>query len=244
MEHAGGTEGTRPTCYFRRRSRPLDRTERGRSLERMKITSHIDRLRDHLPAAAYPVVVQWLRRNPVELRIVRPRTTKLGDYRSATRTQPHRVTVNEDLNKYAFLVTLIHEFAHYTTYIRNKRWTQPHGSQWKAEYHRLMRPFMSRAVFPQDVLNALAHHLEDAPSSTCTDHDLMRVLRKYDRDPRPHLEELPDRSVFRFNDRIFVKGPQLRKRFKCHCLNDRRVYYIDPLAEVHVHGPLIVRKAS
>ena len=201
-------------------------------------------LRRHIPAAAWPVVVNWLRRNPVQVRISKPRSTKLGDYRSATSTRPHRVSVNADLNKYAFLVTLVHEFAHYTTYMRSRRWTSPPGPVWKSEYHRLMRPFMSRAVFPADVLKALEHHLYDAPSSSCTDQELMRVLRKYDRDPRPMLEELPERSVFRFNDRIFVKGPQLRKRYKCHCLNDRRVYLIDPVAEVHVHGPLVVRKAS
>lgn len=203
-----------------------------------------DILRRQLPAGAWPIVVNWLRRNPVQVRISPPRSTKLGDYRSATRTLPHRVSVNGDLNKYAFLVTLVHEFAHYSTYIKNRRWTSPHGRSWKQEYHRLMRPFMTRAVFPADVLQALEQHLHDAPASSCTDHDLMRVLRKYDRDPRPMLEEIPERSVFRFNERIFVKGPQLRKRYKCHCLNDRRIYLIDPLAEVHVHGPLIVRKAS
>lgn len=201
-------------------------------------------LRRHVPSGAWPVVEQWLRRNPVQVRIARPRTTKLGDYRSATRTQPHRVSVNSDLNKYAFLVTLVHEFAHYTTYQRTKRWSNPHGRVWKEEYHRLMRPFLSRSVFPADVLRALHNHLEDAPASSCTDKDLMRVLRQYDRDPQPMLEELPERTVFRFNDRIFVKGPQLRKRYKCHCLNDRRIYLIDPLAPVHVNGPLVVRKAS
>ena len=210
----------------------------------MIFSTDLDLLRRHLPAAAYPVVVNWLRRNPVLVRIVKPRQTKLGDYRSATRTQPHRVSVNADLNKYAFLVTLIHEFAHYTTYVRTRRWKDPHGSYWKSEYARLMRPFMSRQVFPADVLRAMEHHLFDAPASSCTDHGLMRVLRKYDRDPRPLLEELPERSVFRFNERIFVKGPQLRKRYKCHCLNDRRTYFIDPLAEVHMHQQFQTRKAS
>lgn len=203
-----------------------------------------EELRRYLPAGAWPVVSQWLRRNPVQVRIARPRTTKLGDFRCATRTQPNRVSVNADLNKYAFLVTLVHEFAHFSVHMRTRRWTAPHGPVWKAEYHRLMRPFMSRAVFPADVLHALEHHLTDAPASSCTDLGLMRVLRRYDRDQRPMLDEIPERAVFRFNDRIFVKGPQLRKRFKCHCLNDRRVYLIDPLAEVHVNGPLIVRKAG
>ncbi len=152
--------------------------------------------------------------------------------------------MNSDLNKYAFLVTLIHEFAHYTTYIRSRRWKDPHGPMWKSEYAKLMRPFMSRAVFPADVLRALEYHLADAPASSCTDHELMRVLRKYDRDPKPLLEELPERTMFQFNERIFVKGPQLRKRYKCHCLNDRRTYFIDPLAEVHLHSPLTARKAS
>ncbi len=73
---------------------------------------------------------------------------------------------------------------------------------------------------------------------------LFEFFSKYDRDPRPLLEELPERSLFRFNERIFVKGPQLRKRYKCHCLNDRRTYFIDPLAEVHVHSPITARKAS
>jgi len=203
-----------------------------------------ERLRKQLPAAAWPVVVSWLRKNPIQVRISRPRQTKLGDYRSATRTQPHRVSVNADLNKYAFLVTLVHEFAHYSTFMQTRRWTQPHGTAWKNEYAKLMRPFLSRSVFPADVLNALEHHLQDAPASSCTDHGLMRVLMNYDREPRQLLEELPDRSVFRFNERVFVKGPQLRKRFKCQCLNDRRNYIIDPLAEVHVHGPMVVRKAS
>jgi SprT protein len=210
----------------------------------MPVNSDIELLRKLLPSAAVPVVEQWLRNNPVEVKVVRPRLTKLGDYRSSDGRRPHRITVNSDLNKYAFLVTLVHEFAHYAAFMRSRRWVTPHGTIWKEEYQRLMRPFMSRIVFPLDVLNALVHHLKDAPSSSCTDHDLMRALRKYDRDPKPMLEEIPERAVFRFNDRIYVKGPQLRKRYKCHCLNDRRSYLIDPVAEVHVHGPLVVRKAG
>lgn len=204
----------------------------------------LERLRDHLPAAAFPVVVNWLRRNPVQVRLSPPRATKLGDFRVATRTLPHRVSVNTDLNRYAFLVTLIHEFAHYTTIVVSRRWKNPHGEHWKQEYRRLMRPFMSREVFPADVLRALDKHLADAPSSSCTDHQLMRVLRRYDRSPGLYLEEIAEQTVFRFNQKLFVKGPQLRKRYKCRCLNDRRTYFIDPLAEVHVEQAWPTRRAS
>lgn len=206
-------------------------------------TTDILRLQAHLPRHAWPVVAQWLRRNPVLVRISPPRATKLGDYRVATRTLRHRISVNEDLNRYAFLVVLVHEFAHYATFQKYRR-HEPHGTEWKAEYKRLMRPFLSREVFPPDVLRALTVHLSDAPSSSCTDHDLMRVLRRYDRDPLPFLEELPNNTVFRFNGKLFVKGQQLRKRFRCRCLNNRRIYLIDPTAEVQLDRPLASRRAS
>lgn len=209
----------------------------------MAAATDILRLQAHLPRAAWPVVANWLRRNPVLVRISPPRSTKLGDYRVASRTQRHRISVNEDLNKYAFLVVLVHEFAHYVTFQKYRR-HEPHGAEWKAEYKRLMRPFLSREVFPADVLRMLVIHLDDAPSSSCTDHGLMRVLRRYDREPRPFLEELEDNTVFRFNGKIFVKGRQMRKRFRCRCLNNRRIYLIDPTAEVHLEHALAERRAS
>ncbi len=209
----------------------------------MARTTDILALHAKIPTAAYPVVVSWLRRNPVIVKINRTRKTKLGDYRIANRTQPHRITVNGDLNKYAFLVVLIHEFAHYSAFQKYKR-HQPHGKEWKAEFKREMRPYLSREVFPADLLHGLGHHLEDAPSSSCTDHALMRVLRRYDSDPRPFLEELREQTIFRFHQKLFVKGPRLRTRFKCRCLNDRKIYFIDPTAEVYLDQPLAARRAS
>jgi hypothetical protein len=210
----------------------------------MTFANDLDQLRKHVPAGAFPVLVHWLRRNRVWVRVVPPRATKLGDFRSASGSLPPRISVNNDLNRYAFLVTLVHEFAHHTTHEKYRRTKQPHGPRWQAEYSRLMRPYMSRAIFPADVLRALEHHLAAPPSSSCSDHQLMRALRRYDRVQRPFLEDLPPKSVFRMAHRIFVKGPQLRKRYRCKCLNDRRIYLIDPLAEVHVETPVPLRRAS
>ena len=123
-----------------------------------------ERLRKHVPAAAWPVLAHWLRRNPVQVRVVPPRHTKLGDYRCATRTQPHRITVNSDLNKYAFLVTLVHEFAHHGAYMKHRRATDPHGWAWKNEYARLMRPFLSRSVIARRCASSLGTAF-DGPTS-------------------------------------------------------------------------------
>lgn len=209
----------------------------------MPPATDILRLRSMLPPAAYPVVLGWLQHNRVLVRVARSRRTKLGDYRTADRTKPHRISVNDDLNRYAFLVVLVHEFAHYSTFQKHRRHA-PHGPEWKAEYRRLMQPFLSQAVLPADVLEALERHLQDAPSSSCTDQHLMRILRRYDAEPRPFLEELEESTVFRFQQKLFVKGPRLRTRFKCKCLNDRRSYIIDPTAEVQVEPQAGARRAS
>jgi hypothetical protein len=71
----------------------------------------------------------------------------------------------------------------------------------------------------------------------------MRVLRRYDRDPRPFLEELREHTIFRFNQKLFVRGPRVRTRYKCRCLNDRRLYLIDPTAEVRLEMPLLTKRA-
>src|SRR5690606_5517085 len=138
-------------------------------------------------------------------------------------------------------VVLVHEFAHYTTFQKYRR-HEPHGAEWKAEYKRLMRPFLSREIFPADVLRMLTLHLADAPSSSCTDHGLMRVLRRYDRAPKPFLGELQPSTVLRFNGKLFVKGSRQRNRFRCRCLNNRRIYLIDHTAEVHLDQPLATRR--
>ncbi len=209
----------------------------------MARATDLSTLRSHLPPAACPIVEHWLRQHPVAVRIARTRTTKLGDYRVASGTKPHRISVNRDLNPFAFLVVLVHEIAHYHTFLKFRR-HQPHGQEWKAEYKQAMRPFMSPVVFPDDVLRALERHLVDAPSSSCTDHELMRILRRYDAEPKPFLEELRESTIFRFNRKLFVKGNELRTRYRCRCLNDRRIYLIDRMAEVHVEKPIPTRLAS
>jgi hypothetical protein len=68
----------------------------------------------------------------------------------------------------------------------------------------------------------------------------MRALLRHEAEPVLVLEALPERTVFQYNTSIFVKGPRLRKRYKCRCLNDRRIYLMDPLVEVRRHAPALV----
>ncbi len=197
-----------------------------------------DALRDRLPTGAVPVVMEWLRHNRVQVRISAPRRTKLGDYRSPTGRQPARITVNGDLDPYAFLVTLVHEFAHHVTFERCGPRVRPHGAEWKSTYAELMRPYLAPAVMPHDVRAALERHLTDASASSCADHDLQRVLHRYSGHRTPLLDELPEHTIFRSMGRLFVKGATRRTRVACRCLNDRRLYTMDRMAGVQLESPL------
>lgn len=191
-------------------------------------------LSKYVPEEAVPIILSWLKAAPIRLRVAKPRKTKLGDYSPATQRDPvHRISVNGDLNQFAFLITLVHEFAHFTTYYRAKWDIKPHGPEWQSEYKRLMTPFLERGIFPEDLKIALSMHLHEAPASSCCDHGLMRLLRKYDSGPpKTFVEEIPFNSLFSMDGRTFRKGRRLRKRYSCYCLDDHREYYVDALAEV------------
>ena len=49
----------------------------------------------------------------MKFKIVAPRRTKLGDFKAkGNKNNKSQITINGDLNPYAFLITTLHELAH------------------------------------------------------------------------------------------------------------------------------------
>src|SRR5690606_5807970 len=140
-----------------------------------------------------------------------------GDYRHATAYQTHRISVNGNLNKYSFLITLIHELAHLVTFNEFRHSVDPHGKQWKSIYATLLKDFLSADIFPEDVLTSLNQSMHDLPASSCSDERLMRVLRNYDRQQTGMVlvEQVGEGQQFDSGGRLFKKGKKLRKRYQC-----------------------------
>lgn len=191
-------------------------------------------LAQYMPADAAPVIARWIDYFQCEFKISRNRTTKLGDYRHPFRGNGHKISVNNDLNAYAFLVTAVHEFAHLLTWNEYKNKVKPHGTEWKRNFKRMMVPFMEKQIFPEDVHTAITSYLDNPSAASCTDLKLSRALKKYDRQIHlSRLEELPVNAVFTIRDgRKFKKGERLRKRYRCICLDNGNTYLFNPLAEV------------
>src|SRR5690606_23237564 len=84
----------------------------------------------YLPQQAVKPVFDLIVMHQVHLKIVNQRSTRHGDYRQA-HTGKHEITVNGSLNKYRFLMTLIHEISHLIAFEKFGRAIKPHGQEWK-----------------------------------------------------------------------------------------------------------------
>ena len=202
----------------------------------MQFRKNCDVLRKYIPEGAVETIADWIVSYDFKLKIKKERSTKLGDYTSPMNGMNHVITVNHNLNKYSFLVTLVHEVAHLCTFNKFKNIVAPHGQEWKHEFKVLMQPFLVPEIFPIDVLYAIKKYLQNPAASSCTDTQLLRTLKLYDENSQHvFLEYLPYKSVFLYNgNKVFEKGERIRKRFRCIEIATGTVYLFNPLTEVEL----------
>ncbi len=197
-------------------------------------------LEKYLPPGTAPIILEKLKTGGIYLRITRKRSSKLGDFRPATNTQPHRISVNHDLNPYEFLFTLLHELAHYEAFLRYGRRHKPHGQEWKSIFGQIVQPYIECKVFPPDLEQGIMRHFSYKGITDRSDHELHNLFKRYDppstsRNARelPTVDMLPINSLFAIHDgRQFIKLELRRKRFSCYCYNNKRMYVFGPKVPV------------
>jgi SprT protein len=192
-------------------------------------------LRDFIPDKSVPFIFEYLRKYKVHLTITKSRKSVLGDYRHAFGEQTHRISVNGNLNKYSFLITLIHELAHLVTFIQFNNRVLAHGKEWKNIYRNMLLQFMSPEIFPSDITHALERSLHNLPASSCADENLTRALKKYDDNHHGlvMVEQVKEGTLFEISGgKIFKKGKQLRKCFQCEEVKTGKVFLFSPVYEV------------
>jgi hypothetical protein len=192
-------------------------------------------LSKYIPEQAVKSVFELIVANQVHLKIVNERVTRHGDYRKGANGK-HEITVNANLNKYKFLITLIHEISHLVAFEKFGRNIKPHGDEWKYSFQILMVPYIRPEIFPSNLLPLLARHFKNPTASSDTDATLSLALKKYDeQNDKNYIFEIPYGSVFRIsNGKIFKKMAQRVKRYECIEINSGRIYLFNPNAEVEL----------
>lgn len=193
-------------------------------------------LKKYLPETSVDLIAEWIVKFDFKLKIKRERSTRLGDYTSPRNGLNHIITINHNLNKYAFLITLVHEVAHLVTYNQHRNSVNPHGKEWKQNFQHLIQPFLTPEIFPLEVFAALRKYMQNPAASSCSDVQLLRTLKLHDENTDTvFLEYLPHNAIFLFNgSRIFQKGEKIRKRFKCREISTGAIYLFNPLVEVEL----------
>ncbi len=196
-----------------------------------------EKIHDFIPEKAVYTIDTYLSNLDVVVKIVPVRMTKHGDYRKLANNK-HLITLNSVENPYRFLITLVHELAHFVAFQEFGTRIKPHGKEWKSIFREMMMPLLNEEVFPQNLLSVLKTHFKNPKASSDTDTSLAMALLKYDSftHKKPILE-LTEGSFFRINNRknsVFIKGKRNRKRFLCKEKNTGRLYLFSPHALVEL----------
>ena len=189
----------------------------------------MSQLKTYIPQQSIAKISFWLNEYDCQLKIVKARKTKLGDYKF--NKGRHFITINENLNQYSFLITLTHEIAHLIVQVKYDQKVNPHGNEWKHTFRSLLLNFIP--LFPDQLQKQLSKHLINPKASTYSDYELFNELKRYDKTQAVTIEEVKDGQKFiAYNNKIFKREFKLRKRIRCKNLENNKVYLFSPLSEI------------
>ena len=188
----------------------------------------------YVPKVFSPVLADLLLASNVSFKVVKSRKTKLGDFRMSQIVKQPIITINRDLNQYSFLITSLHEFAHYHTIQKYGNSVLPHGKEWKEAFRILLLPVINSGQLPKDIETALMSSLVNTKASSCSDLPLSRTLHRYNNSVSSEyrLEELPKNATFALNNRLFLKLNKRRTRYECKELSSGKIFLVHALATV------------
>ena len=198
-------------------------------------------LKKYIPEPAVePVIKILFAHKELYLKITKSRSSKLGDYKRIT-PYKHQISVNYNLNKYQFLITLLHEISHFLTYKHFGHNIKPHGKEWKQTFGNLLQKFIRPDIFPDNLIPDLKVYASNPKASTAGDGNLYLKLSKYNEKSdkqSKYVFELNPGQIFTLpNGVIYQLQEKRRTRYKCLRLSNQKIYLIHQNAEVYPINP-------
>ena len=184
--------------------------------------------------------MQLIHQYKVHLTVTKARKSVLGDYRHPFLGANHKISVNGNLNKYEFLITLLHELAHLLCYESFKNRVEAHGQEWKAIYGNLLAQFIQMDIFPSDIKKCLLKTIKNPAATANGETQLLLVLRKYNPIQKEGIQlvaHIAEGALFEaMKGKIFRRGKKRRIRIDCVELATGHVYSFSALTEVKLIG--------
>lgn len=177
----------------------------------------LKKLLDFVPINSKVQIKNLLDNKKIIFLLKNKRKTKHGDFK-ITGNKSAQITLNKTKNKYQFLITLLHEIAHYDAYVKYGNNVKPHGIEWKNNFRLLMLPFLNTDIFPKEILINLSNYIRNPKASTENDFNLIMSLKKYDFNCSSNFVfELKEGDIFKIENGKKYKF--IRKKIKrCECI--------------------------
>lgn len=177
-----------------------------------------------LPNSWQDYVTKLVIKESVQLKITRPRKTKLGDYKFDPQTARHFISVNNNLKPTDFLITFLHELAHKNCYDIHKGKVAPHGAEWKA----LFQKQLYKAILALDLSGKDEAELLEIINNT-------KATRSLKSDSTgPTVSDLKTNDTFIINNRKFQLLQKRRTRYLCKDLSNEKLYTVSGEASVKI----------
>jgi SprT protein len=169
------------------------------------------------------------------LKITKERATKFGDYCPPRDNKKQRITINGNLDKYSFLITLLHELAHLRLFEKNSNLIKPHGKEWKNVFTQLLFLAINQSLFPPLISQAINKYYIVKQSYTHTSriYILNSIYKTLNQAIPIRLETVPIKStVVLENGMTVIKIEQKRTRCICKDIANKKLYSIHKSVEV------------
>jgi SprT protein len=197
----------------------------------------LNALQQFLPENCFEPIVFYLNKYSIQLSITQQRKTIHGNYKYDFETKKNRISVNGNLNIYAFLITLIHEIAHCVCLHEHGHRVPPHGAHWQQIYRIMLKDFVALNIFPQDILAQLQKTIQNPKASTCADPALEKILVLYNAQNSVqeiiYVEDVPEGAHFATSDdKIFKRLQKRRTRYLCENYHTKQQYLFPSIYQI------------
>ncbi|MEO0404387.1 MAG: hypothetical protein AAF193_05915, partial [Bacteroidota bacterium] len=142
----------------------------------MMKTNDLYLLLTHFPEGSKAQIQELISGETIRFHLSPSRKTKWGHFKAyRDGSGIPEISINKNLAPPAFLLTFIHEWAHFLIW-KSRIKCAPHGLEWKICYRDAMRPFLNATVFDNNMLAVVMRYLNNPTANITASPELYALL--------------------------------------------------------------------
>lgn len=182
---------------------------------------------NYVPEESVAYCQDLLRENPILCTVSNPRTSKWGDFRFSG----PQITINKNLPAPLFLLTFLHELAHFHAYQSFGRKISPHGKEWKTKFYYLCQPMIQQGAFGS-INELVRQHMRSPKATLGADARLHSAAMRLMGMTEKTVSQLKTGEEFTFRKHRYVVETTLRKRVRCKQISTGKRFLFQPSVQI------------